>query len=677
MELSTPLTGLDMTRGRTLLVYLPIAALALSSCRSQTPYQRTMPQAMASHTRALRSSGDLRVAVDVTRSYLWNRVAGVLAERCGVAEEDPGSGRLVSHHCYSTDEATPTVARQRRSQITLRVPPGATSSDDVAIDVATESRERRAGESPTEWRPTSRDEALVGALGESFGEAVTSTRPAQLAEIVFQGQPAEIVRRLSARATPYEVASSDEHALVTEWRVTRESMQPGTLWLRSRLRVLVEPRDGGATVDVVAQLQERVEEPAAEGEAVSEPVWADLDPAPVRAHAVALIADALSARPIQLPNEEHQQFASAAPAEPPLEDPRAGWTPMNLPDGVGTTTEGAAAELIPFENANPEQLVGRVFDGALRPARGRVTPVGELVHSHHHETRSQFRELQFESEISVGASFLGIGGNVAHSSGTSIAVFTALVEEERVALPEYANFADVASNASFYVAAVVLGRTLDVAMQSEEEAIRLAVEGTYNGLRAEAAQTFRNRQLNCQVRARGYRGASHDCSATTLPSSGDLLRQVSSASGAAPVMLVVRRIPDRFRSDSPRTFDIAITSVGARASNQGWFEGELDLRVVISRADGATMQEDCGQGENPCVLTPPYSLTSVSFETPAHILVSAADRDLLSVESLGIISVALRDLIGDESREQRPVAVCQRRLVERGNLRVRACVRER
>lgn len=666
-----------MTRARYLSLLFSIAALAASSCRSQTPYQRTMPRAMASHTRALRASGDLRVAVDMTRSHLWNRLAGALAERCGIAEEDPTAGRLVSHHCYSDVDASPTVARQRRSRITLRVPAGTTSGDDVAIDVATESRERRAGEPPGEWRPTSRDDDLVSTLRESFREAVASTRPAPLSEIVFDGQPTEILRRLSARLSPYEVASSDEHGLVTEWRVTRESMEPGTLWLRSRIRILVEPRGGGASVDVVAQLQERIEAPPAEGEPTSEPAWADLDAAPVRAHAVGIIGEALSARPIQLPDEVPQRFASAPPAEPPLEDPRAGWTAMNLPEGVGTTTEGAAAELIPFENANPEQLVGRVFDGELRPARGRVTPVGELVHSHHHETRSQFRELQFESEIAVGASFLGIGGNVAHSSGTSIAVFTALVEEERVALPEYASFADVSSDASFYVSAVVLGRTLDVAMQSEEEAIRLAVEGSYNGFRAEAAQTFRNRRLNCQVRARGYQGASHDCSAQNLPSSGDLLRQVSAASGAAPVMLVVRRIPDRLRHQTDRTFDISITSVGARASGQELLEGGLDLTVSVVRPGMPPTQEDCPQGQNPCVLSRPYSVAAVSASTREQIFVNVVDRDIISNDDLGTLAIPLRELIGTEARQQRPVSMCQRRVLERDGLHVHACVTER
>lgn len=459
-----------------------IAVLMTIGCRTQTPYQRTLPRAMQSHTGALRSASSVEVSVQVPPTVVWNRVAAMVAEACGVAEEDPTSGVIVSHFCYSNADEESTVARQLRSRLTVRVPPGTTDVSAVHLDVATEQRERPAGEPASQWAPVAPEAAVRSALRESIGAALAPTRSLPVTEVVFDGEPTEVLRRLRARLSPYVVEQQGNGEIVTEWRVTQNDMDPGTLWLRSRVRVLAEASEEGTRVTVIGQLQQRIDTPEEEeGEPHPEPMWTDLDAEPITAHGIAAVAEGLQARPIQLPDEDVRTLASAAPAEPPLNDPSAGWTATSLPDGVGTTTGGAMAEIISPENANPEQLVGRVFDASMQPAGGRVTGVGGLERSSHHESRSVFRQLEFESELSAGASYFGFGGSASRGQRSAVAVFTALVEEERVALPEYASFADVGSDASFYVAAVVLGRTLDVAMRSDEETIRLALEGSYAG----------------------------------------------------------------------------------------------------------------------------------------------------------------------------------------------------
>lgn len=617
-----------------------LAAVAFSGSLScATALQRTLPVAVANHHSAL-SHGGRAVSISVPLSYnnLWNATGRVLDQRGGVLQEDGRGGRISSGWNYETDASSGTEAVQVRRRFSVEIPTGATEVGQLRVHVESARRTRRPGEAPSAWNPEPTDgeerwiRALLAQINQSAGASLSM--PAD--RVVWQGRPAEVIRRIATRLTPYDVAQSDDSTLVTEWRVTQEAMDNDVLAVRSRLRVIVEANGAGSTVSVRGQAQYLVQRSGNQN-AAQITAWTDLDPSEVVGHGWSIVQQALQPVPMPLREEALASFARPAGPEPELPDPRERWAQRGneRPRGVHATSEGGTSVVPWFGPENATTLVGRAFTADMQPA-GQVRPLGQLRTTATSDSGSLTTMLAIDAYASLSAGYFAFSGGVSNRTNSRVVVHEAYVENQRVEMPEFGDFSSLPETARYYVAAVTVGRAAMVGFQGDFSGADFNAGIDY-GVFSLGLRTGSQRQsVSCRTRLRGSSAqvAGFTCSQSNAPSP-EIVEQAArsgEANESAITRVWLRRVPDSVIG-VVRPSRIWLTHLRADQSACSDPLGEPpELEYTVSFGGAASARTTCPRDSYTCNM-------AVEVPVGSSASLTVFDRDVFQDDPCGSIAI--------------------------------------
>lgn len=350
---------------------------------------------------------------------------------------------------------------------------------------------------------------------------------------------------------------------------------------------------------------------------------------------------------------------------------------------VGSTRDATVLASLVEIRVNPDELVGMYLDGHFRPLAGRATGVGAVRTVEAVQQDIAWRMATSATDVRVAASAFGVAGSsVSVASERSYAIYEASTVERVIALPERATFTEVPDAAMYYVAEVHLGRALNVFARGASRDISAAVSGQYQVF--QASVSARNREMQVEIRVRAY-GLAAPSDPTVLPSEQQVRdMRLQPAGPSVPVRLVLRRIPDRFRSGSIREVRIQFTSVEVphfkpSGDPWDWPDGAPDLQLAfwVDNATSAT-QYRCRDDRFDCTIEGDRGdLGWMGAGVSVHI--QYADRDLDDADGGNLIpGIPAAEFLRGQGTEQRSIGVCDPAEVTiQSSVSVRACVEVR
>lgn len=641
-------------------VALVLVILTGGGCMSAL--QRTLPRAMDAHTRALATEqSEMHLAAPTTFSGLWN-AAGLLLTRDhgGVVEEHADSGTMVSDYVYSSPSGSdPTVAQQVRTRVTVVLPPGTTDASRIRATATSERRERRAGAEPSVWTPTASVGFDEAAFINELRDAASGATSVSLAAVNWAAAPSDAARAVARHLTLYSATPGDDSMLQTDWRTTEEQMDDDRLVVRSRLRFLFDPTEGGTRISVLGEMQYRVVLHTAP---TDDSAWTDMDAAAVVRHGWATVDEALDPVAQAAREEALETFARAPAAAPDLEDPRGAWGRGGaLPPGVARTTTGGSV-VIPWRGEeSASELLGRAYTAELQPA-GQVGLMGEAAAHDASASDTVMWRTEDARQVEVSGGYGPISAHVGMGTNNVMVIYSAYVDTHAYSVPEFADFSNVAPAARYYVAGVSTGRSVYVMFVGDRQTLTTGIAGTYAGFRAGVEASRTTSQVSCHAQGRGVT-VSLGCDASHVPTGDEVIaaRDAAVSPSEAITHVLLRRIPSAVRPlSAPQSITVTQLTVADSACSDP--VGGPDLMITwqtgappVGTGPLAMAVPTCPGDRNWCAL---------NIQVPAgssQITFDAVDDDLLNDDRCGRATFPISQWLVNDIENQPPGPISGRR----------------